>query len=85
MRSSNLILVDVKCANVTGISENCAITNSFLKYKCRKGFKFTTLQSILLKFKLFLQISIERKILETFKSTCTRHGWTDVPYCIPSI
>ena len=66
LQKHNHVLLDIKCTNVTGVSENCGVGSSRLIYECRKGFKFANNQDS-----------------STFKSVCTKNGWTRVPKCLP--
>jgi hypothetical protein len=36
----NLLLIDIKCTNVTVSSEDCNSRDSYLVYKCKKGYRF---------------------------------------------
>ena len=47
----NLILVDVKCMNVSSVSENCLEKESYLIYSCKKGYKFDNNRGGLFKYK----------------------------------
>jgi hypothetical protein len=44
LKKNNHILLDIKCTNVTQISENCAVGKSELIYECKKGTKFVNNQ-----------------------------------------
>ncbi len=46
LKNNNIVLVDVKCKNVTSVSENCQVGSSELLYECKKGFKFANNQGI---------------------------------------
>ena len=65
MQELRIFQLDIKCTNVTGVSENCGVGSSHLIYECRKGFKFANNQDS-----------------STFKSVCTKNGWTTVPKCL---
>ena len=36
----HLILVNIKCKSMQDVSANCEAIKSYIKYKCRPGFKF---------------------------------------------
>jgi hypothetical protein len=40
LQKKNLVLIDIKCTNVTSKSSECDSSKSFLVYQCKKGFKF---------------------------------------------
>ena len=42
LAARNLILADVNCRNVTGVSDSCLSGESAITYRCRNGFKFET-------------------------------------------
>lgn len=44
LKRRNLLLVDIKCSNVTESSEHCRSGDSYLIYKCKDGFKFNNNQ-----------------------------------------
>ena len=46
LRKKHLVLVDIACKNVTGVSENCHSRGSHLILKCRRGYRFETDQGI---------------------------------------
>jgi hypothetical protein len=46
LKRKNLLLVDIKCSNVTESSENCRSGDSYLIYKCSDGLKFNNNQGI---------------------------------------
>lgn len=57
LAENNLILTDITCKNVTSNSEHCLSYDSFVKYKCKPGYKFQNNQGYLVK-KLFIIITI---------------------------
>ncbi len=46
LRSNNIVLLDVKCKNVTSVSENCQVGSSELLFECIKGHRFANYQGI---------------------------------------
>jgi hypothetical protein len=44
LNKNNHVLLDLKCSNVTTVSENCAVGTSHVLYECRKGTKFANNQ-----------------------------------------
>lgn len=44
LKKNNHIVLDIKCANVTEVSENCAVSKSHIIFECRKGTKFANNQ-----------------------------------------
>jgi hypothetical protein len=44
LAKKNIVLLDVKCANVSSISANCQVGKSHLIYQCKNGFNFANNQ-----------------------------------------
>ena len=42
----HLVLVDIKCSNVTSVSANCHSSDSHLIFRCKRGYRFSNNQGM---------------------------------------